>query len=52
MGRVKLTGLENTVVRAIGFAESILGAEIHDHVRIESKGATDTLNTLIGAGVV
>ena len=52
MGQVKLTGLENTVVRAIGFAESMLGAEIQDHVRMESEGATDALNPLISAGVV
>jgi len=36
MGQVKLTDLENTVVRVIGFAESMLGAEIQDHVRMES----------------
>jgi len=52
MGQVKLTDLENTVVRVIGFAESMLGAEIQDHVRMESEGATDALNPLISAGVV
>lgn len=50
--RVKLTGREASVVRAIEFAESILGADIQDHVRMESEDVTDTLNSLMAAGFV
>ena len=49
---VKLTGREATIVRAIGFTESMLGAEIQDHVRMESEDVTDTLNSLMAAGFV
>src|ERR1044071_7931430 len=52
MRQIKLTGREASVVRAIGFAESMLGTEIQDHVRMESEDLTDTLNGLIAAGFV
>ena len=52
MRQVKLTGREASVVRAIGFAESMLGAEIQDYVRMESEDVTDTLNSLMSAGFV
>jgi len=47
---IKLTGREASVVRAIGFGESMLGAEIQDLSRMESEDVTDTLNGLIAAG--
>ena len=49
---IKLTGREASVVRAIGFAESMLGAEIQDHTRMELDDVTDTLNSLMAAGFV
>ena len=49
---IKLTGREASVVRAIGFAESMLGAEIQDHTRMEFDDVTDTLNSLMAAGFV
>jgi hypothetical protein len=52
MRQIKLTGREASVLRAIGFTESMLGAEIQDHVRMESEDLTDTLNGLITAGFV
>ena len=52
MRQVKLTGREASVVRAIGFTESMLGAEIQDFVRMESEDVTDTLNSLMAAGFV
>jgi hypothetical protein len=52
MRNVKLTGREASVVRAIGFTESMLGAEIQDYVRMESEDVTDTLNSLMSAGFV
>jgi hypothetical protein len=52
MRSIKLTGREATVVRAIGFTESMLGAEIQDFTRMELEDVTDTLNALIAAGFV
>jgi hypothetical protein len=52
MRNIKLTGREASVVRAIGFTESMMGAEIQDYVRMESEDVTDTLNSLISAGFV
>jgi hypothetical protein len=52
MRQIKLTGREATVVRAIGFAESMLGAEIQDFTRMELEDVTDALNSLIAAGFV
>ena len=52
MRQVKLTGREATVVRGIGFTESMLGAEIQDYVRMETEDVTDTLNSLLSAGFV
>ena len=39
-------------MRAIGFAESMLGAEIQDFARMEVEDVTDTLNSLMAAGFV
>jgi hypothetical protein len=52
MRRIKLTGREATVVRAIGFTESMLGAEIQDFTRMEGEDVTDTLNSLMAAGFI
>lgn len=52
MRTIKLTGREASVVRAIGFTESMLGAEIQDYVRMESEDIADTLNALMAAGFV
>ena len=52
MRMIKLTGREASVVRAIGFTESMLGAEIQDYTRMQSEDVTDTLNSLISAGFV
>jgi hypothetical protein len=52
MRNVKLTGREASVVRAIGFTESMLGAEIQDYVRMDAEDVTDTLNSLMSAGFV
>jgi DNA-binding MarR family transcriptional regulator len=52
MRAIKLTGREMSVVRAIGFTEAMLGAEIQDAVNMELGDLTDTLNGLIAAGFV
>ena len=50
MRQIKLTGREATVVKAIGFTEGMLGAEIQDFTRMEPEDVTDTLNSLLSAG--
>ena len=52
MRMIKLTGREASVVRAIGFTESMLGSEIQDFTRMEPQDITDVLNGLIAAGFV
>jgi hypothetical protein len=49
---IKLTGRELTVVRAMGFAEAMLGAELQDQARMELEDMTDTLNSLMSAGFI
>ena len=39
-------------MRAIGFTESTLGAEIQDSTHMELEDVTDTVNSLIAAGFV
>jgi hypothetical protein len=52
MRAIKLTGREATVVRALGFTEAMIGAEIQDMTRMELEDLTDTLNGLMAAGFV
>jgi hypothetical protein len=52
MRTIKLSGREASVLRAIGFTKSMLGAESQDYVRMESADVTDTLNSLMAAGFV
>jgi hypothetical protein len=52
MRTIKLSGREASVVRAIGFTNSMLGAEIQDYVKMESDDVVDTLNSLMAAGFV
>ena len=52
MRLVKLTGREATIVRAIGFADSAIGADIQDMTKMELEDVTDVLNGLIAAGFV
>jgi hypothetical protein len=52
MREVRLSGREVAVVRALGFAESMLGAEILDTTHMELEDVSDTLNGLIAAGLV
>lgn len=52
MRLVKLTGREATIVRAIGFADSAIGADIQDLTKMELEDVTDVLNGLIAAGFI
>jgi len=52
MRTIRLSGREATVVRAIGFTEAVLGADIQDLTRMELEDVTDVVNSLISAGFV
>jgi hypothetical protein len=52
MRHIKLSGREATVVRAIGFTEAMMGAEIQDGTHMDVEDVTDTLNSLMSAGFV
>jgi hypothetical protein len=52
MRQIKLSGREASVVRAIGFTESMLGAEIQDHTHMEPEDVTDVVNSLLAAGFI
>lgn len=52
MRNIKLSGRETSVVRAIGFTQSMLGTEIQDHTRMEIDDIAETLNGLLAAGFV
>ena len=52
MRHIKLSGREATVVRAIGFTEAMMGAELQDTTHMDSEDVTETLNSLMSAGFV
>ncbi len=52
MRQIKLTGREMSLVRAMGFTETMLGSEILEVTRMEPDDVGDALNGLIAAGFV
>ena len=52
MRRIKLSGRERAVIKAIGFAEAIPGEEIREYTQIQPDDLTDVLNALLAAGYV
>jgi hypothetical protein len=52
MRNIRLSGREATIVRAIGFTEAMMGAEIQDSTHMAVEDVTDTLNSLMSAGFV
>jgi hypothetical protein len=52
MRSIKLSGREATVVRAIGFCDAALGADLQDLTRMELDDIASTINSLISAGFV
>jgi hypothetical protein len=49
---IKLSGREATIVRAIGFTEAMMGAELQDQTHMDGEDVTETLNSLMSAGFV
>ena len=52
MRQIRLSGREATIVRAIGFAEAMMGAELQDQTHMDGDDVTDVLNGLMSAGFV
>jgi hypothetical protein len=50
--RIKLSGRERAVLRAIGFADAIPGEQIRDQIQIPPDDLTDVLNALLAGGFV
>ena len=52
MRRIKLSGRERAVLKALGFADAVLGAEVQEHTQMQPDDLTDVLNALLAAGYV
>ena len=52
MRRIKLSGRERAVMKAVGFAEGASGAELHEQTQMPPDDLTDVLNALLAAGYV
>jgi hypothetical protein len=52
MRRIKLSGRERSVLKAIGFAEAVPGAQLREHTQIQLEDLTDVMNALLAAGYV
>jgi hypothetical protein len=52
MRRIKLSGRERAVLKALGFAEAIPGEQIREYTQIQPDDLTDVLNALLAAGYV
>jgi len=52
MRRIKLSGRERAVLKAIGFAEAFLGEQIREYTQIQPDDLTDVLNALLAAGYI
>jgi hypothetical protein len=52
MRRIKLSGRERAVLKALGFANAMPGSEIVEYTQIQADDVTDILNALLTAGYV
>ena len=52
MRTIRLSGREASILKAIGFAEPMAGAEIQDLTRMELEDLGDTLNSLLAGGFI
>jgi hypothetical protein len=52
MRRIKLSGRERCVLKAVGFADPVAGCEIREHTQMQPDDMADTLNALLAAGYV
>lgn len=52
MRRIKLSGREHAVLKALGFANAVPGAEVQDYTQMQPDDLTDVLNALLAAGYI
>lgn len=52
MRKIKLSGRERAVLKALGFAEAVSGAQVMEHSHIQPDDLTDVLNALLAAGYI
>ena len=52
MRRIKLSGRELAVLKALGFARAVPGSDILDFTQMQADDVTDVLNALLAAGYV
>ena len=52
MRKIKLSGRERAVLKALGFAEAVSGSQVMEHSHIQPDDLTDVLNALLAAGYV
>lgn len=52
MRRIKLSGRERAVLKAVGFAEAVPGEHLRELTQIQLEDLTDVLNALLAAGYV
>ena len=50
MRRIRLSGRERAVLKAIGFADGALGAQLQEHTHMPPDDLLDVLNALLAAG--
>lgn len=50
--RIKLSGRELAVLKALGFTSAVPGEQIREHTQIQGEDLTDVLNALLAAGYV
>ncbi len=52
MRKINLSGRERAVLKALGFAEAVTGAQVLEHTQLQPEDLTDVLNALLAAGYV
>jgi hypothetical protein len=52
MRRIKLSGREHAVLKALGFANAVPGSEVQEYTQMQPDDLTDVLNALLAAGYV
>jgi DNA-binding MarR family transcriptional regulator len=50
MRRIKLSGRELAVLKALGFTNAMLGSDIMEYTQMHAEDVTDILNALLAAG--
>lgn len=52
MRKIKLSGRERAVVKALGFSEAMAGEQVPEYTQLQPDDLNDVLNALLAAGYV